>query len=112
MSQVKEEKAPTTEKPESGQEEQYLHLSREETELDIARMYNGCIALIAAIRCGLHCGAVLHIYPGIEQTMTLKLAAEFANRHGWKRRVRQKERMWLCPECEAKGQTEREQKDG
>ena len=94
MSQVRQEEPV----PKTDQQEHYPPLSyTDEMEQDIARMFDGCITLIAAVRCGLHCGAILHIYPGIEQTMTQEHAKEFAERHGWKRRVRQGDRIWLCP---------------
>ena len=101
MSQVQEKgPVPKTDQQVSGQKEQYFPLSsRDEMELDIARMFDGCITLIAAVRCGLHCGAILHVYPGIEQTMTRELAKDFAERHGWKYRVRQGDHMWICPQC-------------
>ena len=96
MSQVRQEEPV----PKTDQQEHYPPLSyTDEMEQDIARMFDGCITLIAAVRCGLHCGAILHIYPGIEQTMTQEHAKEFAERHGWKRRVRQGDRIWLCPQC-------------
>jgi hypothetical protein len=73
-----------------------------ETQETIANMFDGQITLVAAIRCGMHCGTVIHLYPGIEQQgqpMTIELAKEYIERHGWKRRSRSGERMWLCPEC-------------
>jgi hypothetical protein len=73
-----------------------------ENETAIAGMFDGQITLVAAIRCGMHCGTVIHLYPGIElqgQPMTVEVAKEYIERHGWKRRVRHGDRMWLCPEC-------------
>jgi threonine dehydrogenase-like Zn-dependent dehydrogenase len=84
---------------------------RDENEEAIANMFDGQITLIAVIRCGIHCGTVIHLYPGIEQQgqpMTAELAREYAERHGWKRRVRHGDRVWLCPQCLQGSRADRE----